>query len=59
MAMTAGLAKACWALTLIDGAEVGGLDIAEGIELGDSVLIAIGVAVIESGHVRFLRIHLG
>jgi len=28
MAMAAGWAKACWAFTFVDGAEVGGLDIA-------------------------------
>jgi len=48
--MPTGWAKASGAFTFIDGAEIGGLYIAEGIELGYSILIAIGVAVIESGH---------
>ncbi len=59
MPMAAGWAKACWAFAFVDGTEVGGLDVAEGVELGDSVLIAIGVAVIEGGHARFLHNWLG
>jgi len=50
VSVAAGWSKACWAFTFVNGTEIGGLNIAEGVELRDAILIPIGVAVIEGSH---------